>query len=145
MKIILLEQIDKLGEIGSIVDVKGGYAKNYLIPKQKALIANEKNITLQKKNLYTKNITEKTNLNIIKKISNTSILISVSAKDNGDLYGPINSIKLIKILKIFDINLKTKNFITNIFIKNTGQYKIDFKIDDHEIFSLYLIVIKTNK
>ena len=44
MKIILLDRIQRLGEIGDIVDVKSGYARNFLIPQKKAAFASEKNI-----------------------------------------------------------------------------------------------------
>jgi large subunit ribosomal protein L9 len=142
MKIILLNNIEKLGEIGSIIEVKNGYAKNYLIPKKKALIANNKNIILQKKNLLNKDINEKTKYKITQNLSNTSILISATSKDNNELYAPINSITLTKIFKKLDLNIKKNNLSKNLIIKNIGSHKIDVKLKNNDTYNIYIKILK---
>lgn len=141
MKIILLNKIEKLGDTGDIIDVKNGYAKNYLIPKKKALIANNKNIFLQKKNLHNRSINDKINSTTIKNFSNTSILIAAASKPNTELYTPINSIKLIKLLKKLDIKIQIKNIITNVNIKTIGTHKIELKNEINEIYNIYLNIV----
>lgn len=143
MKIILLEKIAKLGDIGEIIKVKDGYAKNFLIPYHKAILATNQNILLQKKNLHLK--TKKENTSIIKNLHNTTILITTESKKNNDLYNKINQNKLIKMLKKLNINIKTKDFVTDFLIKKTGQHKIEIAYDKNTIQNLYLYIIKTNK
>lgn len=84
MKIILLEKIEKLGNISEIIEVKNGYAKNYLIPQKKALIANKENILLQEEKI--KNKKEKNIFSTKHSLQNTNIIIPVTAKNNDELY-----------------------------------------------------------
>ncbi len=143
MKIILLEKINKLGELGEIITVKNGYAKNFLIPYRKAILATNKNILLQEKISHAqKKHTDTTK--IFKNISNTTILIPAESKNNDELYSKIDYTKLIKILKKLNIDIKIKNFTTNFFIKKTGQHKIEIN-NDNTLQNLYLFIIKTNK
>ncbi|HIH2762742.1 MAG TPA: 50S ribosomal protein L9 [Candidatus Azoamicus sp.] len=140
MKIILLEKIEKLGTPGKIIAVKNGYAKNYLIPQKKALIANKENIFLQEEKI--KNKKNKDDLNITAKLKSTTIIISVTAKNNDDLYITYNTQKIIKILKKLNINIKQKAITKDIIIKKLGTYEIEVKIQTKELIKIYLIFKK---
>lgn len=142
MKIILTETIEKLGCVGEIINVKAGYAKNYLIPKNKALIINKKNLTFNTTNLKK---TNETKLSIDKTLSNTSILLPVTAKANDNIYVNINSNKIIRILNKLNIYVKIKNLKETFSIKKLGQYKIELKTDTTDNINLYLITVKINK
>lgn len=146
MKIILIEKLEKLGEIGDIINVKNGYAKNYLIPKQKALIGNYKNISLYKKNLLNRNIEEKKNTDTLyNDLLNTSIFIALPTKNENNLYEIINVNKIIKLLNNFNIKLKEKNFIEKINITKIGNYKINLAIENKKDLTIYLTILKLNK
>lgn len=139
MKIILKEKIG-FNKIGDIITVKNGYAKNYLIPKEKALLVNKKNILIIKKNL--KNIEEDSKKNL-KNINNTCIIISAATKKNDELYVAIKSKKLSQLLKKLNLNLNETNFLNKINIIKLGKYKIDIKADDN--IAIYLTIIKVTK
>ena len=103
MQIILLESLSKLGKAGEIVNVKDGFAKNYLIPQKKAVVANKKN----KLNLEAKmsHISEN-NQNKIKeaeklksKIEGKTIKIDMEANDDGRLYGAITKKFIVEQVK----------------------------------------------
>ena len=94
MEVILLESLDKLGNVGDVVKVKGGFARNFLIPKKKALRANKENkeyFLKIKNDLLEKNkkIMEDAE-SIVKKISNKEIVFIRNASDNGQLYGSVS-------------------------------------------------------
>jgi large subunit ribosomal protein L9 len=143
MKIILLEKIEKLGEIGKIISVKNGYAKNYLIPKKRALIANKENILKQDSKI--KNTKAEKKINSINMLQNTSIIIPVTVKAHNELYVTYNALKITKILKKLNINIKQKNIVKDIFIKKLGSYDLEVKNEKQDIFKMHLIFIKINK
>ena len=94
MEIILLESLNKLGKAGEIVTVKDGYAKNFLIPAKKAIIANKKNkadletrITQINSN-NDKKIAEANQLK--EKLDGKKILVEMEANDDGSLYGAVS-------------------------------------------------------
>ena len=95
MKVVLLERVQKLGQMGDIVDVKSGYARNFLLPFHKALRATEQNIQYYEKQ---KSILEAKNIENIKeaeslkaKINGLSFTLIRSASDAGALYGSVSA------------------------------------------------------
>lgn len=93
MQVILLERISKLGQMGDVVDVKPGYARNFLLSKGKALNATEDNIEafkLKKTELETKNLETKTEAEAVaSKIDGKSFTVIRQASDSGSLYGSV--------------------------------------------------------
>ena len=94
MDIILLESLNKLGKAGEIVTVKDGYAKNYLIPEKKAIIANKKNkADLENRitQINSNNDKKIVEANEIKeKLDQKKISIAMEANDDGSLYGAVS-------------------------------------------------------
>lgn len=94
MKVILTESVNKLGKIGEIIAVKDGYAKNFLIPKKKAICYSENNYRVfeSKKTDYEKlNLNNLESANKVKeKVNGKNIVIIQNASDDGRLYGSVN-------------------------------------------------------
>lgn len=94
MKVILLERIAKLGQMGDVVDVKPGFARNFLLPQAKALSASERNIAdfetrktqLEARNLETKSEAEA----LAAKLDGQQFVVIRSASDAGSLYGSVS-------------------------------------------------------
>ena len=103
MKVILLEQIQKLGSIGEIIDVKRGFARNYLISKKKALFASTQNIKEVEKikqDLSKKDEERKKEAKLInEKIKNKQYEIKKLSTENKELYGSIKPTEISKILE----------------------------------------------
>ena len=103
MKIVLLENLRKLGNIGEIINVKRGYARNFLIPEKKALFASEKNIKqvekiktdLNKKDQEKKKIAKE----IGDKLKNKTFEIKKLVTENKELYGSVKPTEISKILE----------------------------------------------
>ena len=104
MKIILLENIRKIGSIGEIIDVKRGFARNYLISKKKALFASKENIKqvekikseLNKQDIDKKNQAKE----IDEKLKNKEFEIKKLSTENKELYGSVKPTEISKLLKI---------------------------------------------
>ena len=94
MQVILLERVSKLGQMGDVVDVKPGYARNFLLPQGKAQTASEANITAfenQKSQLETKNLeTKKEADTLLGKLDGQTFVVIRSASDSGALYGSVS-------------------------------------------------------
>ena len=145
MQIILLENIRNLGNIGEIVKVKRGFARNYLIRQGKALNASKENIEivkkkkdeLNKKDLEKKQEAKKKHNAIHKK----KYLFTKRAMENGVLYGSLKPKEITKqILDLDKIEIKPSSITLNKEINKTGSYKA--KINLHsEIESEILIEV----
>ena len=94
MQVILLERVSKLGQMGDVVDVKPGYARNFLLPQGKAQTASEINIKAfekQKSQLETKNLETKKEADaLLEKLDRQTFVVIRSASDSGALYGSVS-------------------------------------------------------
>lgn len=95
MEVILLERIERLGQMGDVVQVKPGYARNYLLPKRKALRATKDNLAdfesrraqLETRNLELRNEAEK----VAEKVDGVKIVVIRQAGESGQLYGSVSA------------------------------------------------------
>ena len=103
MKIILLENVRKVGSIGEIIDVKRGFARNYLIAQKKALFASKANIKEVEKiknDLNKKDQDKKNEAKLIDdKIKNKEFIINKLSTENRELYGSVKPTEISKIIK----------------------------------------------
>ena len=129
MKVILLENVRKIGSIGEIIDVKRGFARNYLISKKKALFASKENIKEVEKikiELSKKDQEKKKDAkNIQEKIQNKEFKVKKLATENKELYGSVKPTEISKILnenEKIDINPSLIQPIKE--IKTLGTFKV---------------------
>ena len=132
MEVILLESFNKLGNIGDVVNVKDGFARNYLIPQKKALRANKENkdhFTKIKKELIEKNnkVIEEARESL-KKISGEEIIFIRNASDNGQLYGSVSPKDISSYFDQKKIDIKPSNINLHSAIKKVGIYSINIKL-----------------
>ncbi len=129
MKIILLENVRKVGSIGEIIDVKRGFARNFLIAQKKALFASKENIKevekikndLNKKDQDKKNEAKTIN----DKIKNKEFIIKKLITENRELYGSVKPTEISKILKDTENIDITPSMIQPVKeIKSIGNFKV---------------------
>ncbi len=129
MKVILLENVTKVGSIGDVIDVKRGFARNYLISKKKALFASKENIKgvekirleLSKKDQEKK----KEARNIQEKLQNKEFEVKKLSTENKELYGSVKPTEIAKILterKKIQINPSMIQPVKE--IKSLGTFKV---------------------
>ena len=132
MEVILLESFNKLGKIGDVVNVKDGFARNFLIPQKKALRANKVN-----KDYFSKikgELIEKNNKVIqnakldLKKISDEEIIFVRNASDNGQLYGSVSPKDISNYFDKKKISIKPSSINLHSAIKKVGIYNINIKL-----------------
>ena len=129
MKVILLENLIKIGSIGDIIDVKRGFARNYLISNKKALYASKENIKeverikieLNKKDQEKKKIAK----NLYEKINKKEYLINKLSTENNELYGSVKPTEISKlILETDKQEIKPSLIQLKEEIKSLGTFKI---------------------
>lgn len=129
MKVILTTNIKKLGKIGELVNVKDGYARNFLFPNKMALRENKKNIEyynkikteMQKKENIKKEESEK----IIKAILKLDLTFNKEADEKGQLYGSISKKEIMEYFSQNNINLNSDDIIIRNQIKTIGEHTIE--------------------
>ena len=128
MKVILLEKLRKIGSIGEIIDVKRGFARNYLIASKKALYASKENIIevekikndLGKKDLDKKKEATK----ISEKINGKEYLIKKLSTENNELYGSVKPTEIAKIIfEVDKVEVKPQMIQLKQEIKSLGTFK----------------------
>ena len=128
MEVILLERVEKLGLMGDVVNVKPGYARNYLLPKNKAIFAtatnkeqfeNKRN-EYEATNLETKNEAE----NIGKKLDGNLVTMVRQAGENGNLYGSVNARDVADGLVEIGYNVNRSQISLERPIKTVGLHPI---------------------
>ena len=129
MKVILLENVRKVGSIGEVIDVKRGYARNYLIAKRKALFASKENIKEVEKiknDLNKKDLDRKNEAKVIEeKVKNKEYTVEKLSTENRELYGSVKPTEISKILKEVDQIEINPSLIQPIKeIKSLGKFKI---------------------
>ena len=146
MKIILTTNIKNLGKIGDLVDVKDGYARNFLFPNKMALRKNEKNLAYYEQIKEKIKVEENKKLeeanNTIDKIKSLNIEFSREADEKNQLYGSISKKDILNYLKENNIIIHSDDIIFRNTIRTLGDHEIEI--------SPYLnisekILIKVNK
>ena len=129
MKVILLENVRKIGSIGDVINVKRGFARNYLISKKKALFASKENIKeVEKlKNELSKKDQEKKKeaKSINEKIQNKEYVVKKLATENKELYGSVKPTEIAKTLnEIEKIEINPSLIQPVKEIKSIGTFKV---------------------
>ena len=132
MKVILKENIEKLGFKDEIVDVKNGYARNFLIPKNKAVIATENAVKVLNENLRqqeSKLNEEIENANkTVEELSKLSIVVKSKLQEDGKkLFGSISSKQLVDEISKHGIDIDRK-FVKLNSIKEIGSYTAEIRL-----------------
>ena len=132
MKVILLEDVDNLGEMGTEVSVKDGYARNFLIPRMLAVICNRKN---QAQNTHRKRMLER-KLNRQLSIAHTkaeaiaklTITIPKQVGEEERIFGTVTSAEIEKIITESGVEIVRKDIHLPTDIKKIGDYEAEIKL-----------------
>lgn len=132
MQIILKEDVEKLGNIGDIVEVKRGYARNYLLPKDIAVEATAKNLNQLEhhKRVIAAKIKriQKESETLADKIAQISVTLHHKAGEEDKLFGSVTSMEIADALKEQGIDIDKRKIVLDEPIKRLGEYEIAVKL-----------------
>jgi len=144
-KVVVIEKFKKNWDIGSVVSVKDGYARNYLIPNGKAKIATKQNIEdikLNEQNLIIKDSENKSNAETTaQSINSLKFTKEIAAKDNGELYGSLSISDIVTFLNDNNISIQKKSIKLGNKIKTIGEYSVDIDLHPEVDCSLNIEIL----
>jgi len=132
MKVILLERVDRLGGIGETVQVKDGFARNFLLPRQKALRATEANqkifdaqrATIEARNAANKAEAEKQG----EALDGTTYVLIRQAGETGQMYGSVAARDVADAIKAEGGNVERSQVVLNLPIKTLGVHEVKIRL-----------------
>ncbi len=144
MKIILKKEVEKLGEIGDVLTVRDGYARNYLIPKGLAVRATEgmlKAIEIEKKQKAFKIERErKVARDLAESLERLLLNVKVKAGEEGRLYGTVTTQMIVDGLKAKGFDIDRKQITIDPPIKQVGKHEVAVKLYSDVVAKLQLEV-----
>jgi large subunit ribosomal protein L9 len=146
MNIILMENVEKLGQVGDVVKVKNGYARNYLLPRQLGMPATEGNIKrIEKekaKRVATWEAEEKEAQQKAEILSKVSLTIAVEVNDQEKLYGAVSETEILDALEAENHKIDKKSLVLEKPIDDLGIFEIGIKLHPQVIAKIRLWVTK---
>jgi len=128
MDVILLERVAKLGQMGEIVHVKNGYARNFLLPQGKALRAteaNKKHFESQKVHLEARNLERKKEADVVaEKLNGQSFIVVRQAGETGQLYGSVSSRDIADLVAEAGFGVARNQVVLDHPIKTIGLHEV---------------------
>jgi large subunit ribosomal protein L9 len=147
MNIILLERIEKLGQMGELVSVKSGYARNFLLPQGKAVFASKQNIKMfeeKKSQLEGENITRKTEAkNLADNIRFKEVVLIRAASESGQLYGSVSAKDISNAVTEAGLSIKKSQVDLNKAIKTLSYEDILIKLHPEISIDLKLNIARS--
>ena len=146
MKVILLENLKRIGSIGEIIDVKRGFARNYLIANKKALYASKENIAEVEKiksNLSKKDNEKKQEAKLIaEKINKVEFEVKKLSTENKELYGSVKPTEISKlIMEKLKVDIKPSMIQPLKEIKSIGKFNVKIFLHSEVETEIYINVI----
>jgi large subunit ribosomal protein L9 len=147
MEVILLERIGKLGQMGDVVRVKDGFARNFLLPKGKALRATKENRTRfegMKVDLEARNLEQKSEAEqVAEKLDGQSFTVIRQAAESGQLYGSVSPRDLVSLVTDQGFKLNRSQIALNTPIKTIGLFKVPVSLHPEVEVSINVTVARS--
>ena len=149
MNIILLERVEKLGQMGEFVSVKSGYARNFLLPQGKAVFASKENIKMfaeKKTQLEGENITRKKEAqNLADNIKFKEVVLIRAASESGQLYGSVSAKDISNVVTEAGLSINKSQINLNKAIKTLSYEDIYIKLHPEISIKLKLNIARSSE
>ena len=146
MKVILKEDVQNLGQQGDVVEVKSGYARNYLMPQKLAILFTKQ----QKKNIEETQRVEERKLerekgqleSVLKQVEDLSLSVKMQSEEDSKLFGSVTKLDIVKLLEENGITIDKKYVDLSSPIKTLGEHKVNIMFTKEMSASFTLTVEK---
>jgi large subunit ribosomal protein L9 len=146
MKVILKEDVQNLGQQGDVVEVKPGYARNYLMPQKLAILFTKQ----QKKSIEQAQIVEKRKLereknqleSVLKQVEDLNLSLKMQSEEDDKLFGSVTKLDIVKLLEENGITIDKKYIDLSSPIKTLGEHKVNIVFTKEMSASFTLVVEK---
>jgi len=146
MKVILKEDVQNLGQQGDVVEVKSGYARNYLMPQKLAILFTKQ----QKKSIDEAQRVEERKLerekdqleSVLKQVEDLSLSLKMQSEEDSKLFGSVTKLDIVKLLEENDITIDKKYVDLSSPIKTLGEHKVNIMFTKEMSASFTLTVEK---
>ena len=149
MNIILLERVEKLGQMGEFVSVKSGYARNFLLPQGKAVFASKENVKMfeeKKSQLEGENITRKKEAqNLADNIKFKEVVLIRAASESGQLYGSVSAKDISNVVTEAGLSINKSQINLNKAIKTLSYEDIYIKLHPEISIKLKLNIARSSE
>ncbi|MCA9174232.1 MAG: 50S ribosomal protein L9 [Planctomycetales bacterium] len=147
IELLLIQSVDHLGKQGDIVEVRAGYANNYLLPQGFATLATEHHKRMVDKHRARLQAIERARLSdlqtLANKIQEQSVTIEANANDDGHLYGSVGAPEIVDALKQVDIQVSTENIKLEGPLRELGLYTVRIQLHQEVSSDLKVWVVPT--
>jgi large subunit ribosomal protein L9 len=149
MEVILLERIEKLGQIGEVVKVKPGYARNYLLPQKKALRATETNrarFEQQRHQIEANNLKRRQEAEAVSgKVDGMSVVLVRQAGENGQLFGSVSPRDIAEAVSAKGVTIERRQVVLDKPIKALGLFPVRVALHPEVIVTVTANVAKSEE
>ena len=148
MEVILLERVSRLGQMGDVVRVKDGFARNFLLPRGKALRATDENRTrfeTMKSELEARSLTLKSEAaQVAEKLDGKSFTVLRQASEAGQLFGSVSPRDLVGLIGDAGFRVNRNQIALNTPIKTIGQHKVPIALHPEVETSITIVVARNS-
>ena len=144
MKLILTEDVPSLGAIGDIVKVKNGYARNYLLPRTLAVVANESN---QKELEHKQRVLKVKREKVLKefqslanKMNKVQVNVDKQVGEDDKIFGSVTTAEVAQELAKQNFEVDKRSISFGEEVKKTGEYKVQIKLHSEVVAAIKLVV-----
>ena len=145
MKVILKEDVQNLGQQGDVVEVKSGYARNYLMPQKLAILFTKQ----QKKSIEEAQIVEKRKLerekdqleSVLKKVEDLNLSLKMQSEEDNKLFGSVTKLDIVKLLEENGITIDKKYIDLSSPIKTLGEHKVNI-VFTKEMYGSFTLAVE---
>lgn len=145
IQLLLIQSVEHLGRQGDVVEVKAGYANNYLLPQGLATIATDHHKRMVEKHRAKLEAIEQTRLTGLRSLADTiarqSVTIEANANDEGHLYGSVGATDIVNALKAVDITLTPNQVKLEGPLKELGLYTVNIQLHPSVVSELKVWVV----
>lgn len=149
MQVILLERVEKLGQMGDVVSVRPGFARNYLLPQDKALRATESNIAIfetQKKQLEAKNLERRGEAEkVAKDLEKVEVIVIRQASEGGQLYGSVSTRDIADVITAAGVSIDRQQVKLDRSFKMLGLYPVKIELHAEVIVEVTMNIARSEE